>query len=75
MEKIIKKKGVEKMLFGRCEKKSSHTGAAVMLGALAAIGAISAVCVGKKWVCKKGSKMMSCVRDMMEPENSASCGQ
>ena len=57
------------MIFGKCEKKSGHPVAMAMLGALAAVGAISAVCVSKKWMCKKGQKMVDCMKDMMKPDD------
>ena len=64
--KIIKKKGVEKM-FCKAEKKSGHPAMLIMLGAMAAVGMVSTVYVGKRWLCKKGGKMAECVKQMVEP--------
>ena len=55
-------------MFWKTEKKSGHPAVMLMVGALAALGAVSVAKCSKNWMCKKGQKMVDCMKDMMKPD-------
>ena len=51
-------------MFGKCEKKKGHLGAAVVVGMLAAVGVIAITNKGKEMIKKKGQSLMDALKQV-----------
>lgn len=55
-------------MFGKCEKKKGHIGAAVIVGMLAAVGVIAITNKGKAMIKQKGQCIMNAIKKVGDGE-------
>ena len=58
-------------MFGKCEKKKGHIGAAVVVGMLAAVGVIAITNKGKEMLKKKGQSIVNAIKQVGNTDSSS----